>query len=139
MASSGSRKTALVIGGTGPTGPFVVSGLLDRGYDVAILHRGTHEVPEIPPEVEHIHTDPFSREDVEAALEGRSFALTIVSYGRLRMLADLLSGRTGRFVSIGGAPAYRGYMNPAAYSPAGMPVPVREDALLVESSAESHN
>ena len=38
---------ALVIGGTGPTGPFVVGGLLERGYDVTILHTGHHEIPEI--------------------------------------------------------------------------------------------
>ena len=39
---------ALVVGGTGPTGPFIVNGLLERGYEVAIFHRGTHEVAEIP-------------------------------------------------------------------------------------------
>ena len=52
---------ALVIGGTGPTGHFIVNGLLERGYEVAILHRGSHEIPEIPPEVEHIHTRSVSR------------------------------------------------------------------------------
>jgi len=30
---------ALIIGGTGPTGPFIVNGLLERGYAVA-LHEG---------------------------------------------------------------------------------------------------
>ena len=35
---------ALVVGGTGPTGPLVVAGLIERGYDVAILHTGKHEV-----------------------------------------------------------------------------------------------
>ena len=34
---------ALVVGGTGPTGPHVVQGLLNKGHKVAILHRGTHE------------------------------------------------------------------------------------------------
>ena len=47
---------ALVIGGTGPTGPFVVEGLINRGYEVAIFHRGTHEI-ELPESVEHIHGD----------------------------------------------------------------------------------
>jgi nucleoside-diphosphate-sugar epimerase len=42
---------ALVVGGTGPTGPFIVNGLLQRGYKVTIFHRGTHEIPEITPEV----------------------------------------------------------------------------------------
>ena len=60
MSSQQASKalTALVIGGTGPTGHFIVNGLLTRGYRVAILHTGNHEVAEIPPSVEHIHTDP---------------------------------------------------------------------------------
>ena len=53
---------ALVVGGTGPTGPFLVCGLLHRGYHVTMLHRGTHEIPEIPPEVEHLHADPHFRQ-----------------------------------------------------------------------------
>src|SRR4051794_7774522 len=40
---------ALVVGGTGPTGPYVVNGLVERGYEVAILHSGRHEVDSIPP------------------------------------------------------------------------------------------
>ena len=63
---------ALVIGGTGPTGPFIVNGLLARGYRVAMLHTGRHEIPEIPPQVEHIHTAPFERGALETALAGRA-------------------------------------------------------------------
>ena len=37
-------QTALVVGGTGPTGPFIVNGLRERGYRVTIFHRGTHEI-----------------------------------------------------------------------------------------------
>ena len=47
---------ALVIGGTGPTGPFIVNGLLARGYQVTIYHRGTHEIDFSGP-VEHLHGD----------------------------------------------------------------------------------
>ena len=46
-------KTALVVGGTGSSGPFLVNGLQERGYAVTIFHRGTHEIPEIPANVEH--------------------------------------------------------------------------------------
>ena len=35
---------ALVLGGTGPTGPYIVNGLLERGYRVTIMHGGFHEV-----------------------------------------------------------------------------------------------
>jgi len=34
----------LVIGGTGPTGPVIVQGLAERGYEPVIMHRGSHEV-----------------------------------------------------------------------------------------------
>ena len=49
---------ALVVGGTDPTGTFLVRGLLEHNYQVAIFHRDTHESEEIPLEVEHIHGDP---------------------------------------------------------------------------------
>ena len=39
---------ALVIGGTGPTGHFVVNGLIARGFEVSILHTGNHEVARFP-------------------------------------------------------------------------------------------
>ena len=131
------ERTALVVGGTGPTGPHVVNGLRERGYRVSIFHRGTHEISEIPDDVEHVHADPFSRSAAEGALEGRRFDVAVVMYGRLRVLAELLAGRVGRFLSVGGAPAYRGFMDPRAFSPAGMPVPVREDAVRVASAEES--
>lgn len=127
---------ALVIGGTGPTGPFMVNGLRERGYQVAILHTGNHERPEIPADVEHIHTDPYDVTKVEAALEGRNFDACIVTYGRLRAIAKLLAGRVGHFVSIGGTPAYRGFMNPGLWEPAGFPVPTAEDAPLVAEPRE---
>jgi nucleoside-diphosphate-sugar epimerase len=129
--------SALVVGGTGPTGHFIVNGLLARGHRVAILHRGSHEIPEIGEEVEHIHADPFSKESFEAALGERRFDLAVVTYGRLRMVAEQLVGRVGRLVSVGGTPAYRGYMDPDAFSPPGLPVPVREDATRVADATES--
>ena len=60
---------ALVIGGTGPTGPPIVNGLLARDYRVSILHTGTQEREEIPPEVEHMHTNRFSEASVAEALD----------------------------------------------------------------------
>ena len=41
-------SSALVVGGTGPTGPHILDGLLERGFDVTIFHRGTHEPPDLP-------------------------------------------------------------------------------------------
>jgi nucleoside-diphosphate-sugar epimerase len=127
---------ALVIGGTGPTGHFIVNGLRRRGYDVSIFHSGRHERAEIPPEVEHLHGDPFAPGALEAALGARTFDVCIATYGRLRRLAEAMAGRCGRFVSIGGVPAYRGFMNPELFAPAGLTVPVREDAPLVEHESD---
>src|SRR5882724_4924305 len=68
---------ALVIGGTGPTGHYIVNGLLRRGYEVGMLHSGKHEVQEIPATVEHIHTDPFSEDALRGAIGNRTFDLTV--------------------------------------------------------------
>lgn len=95
-------KTALVIGGTGPTGPIVVTGLIDRGYTVTILHSGTHEV-EFKQDVEHIHTDPHFRETMVPALAGRNWDLVVVGYGRLQIVCDALKGHTGRVIALGGS------------------------------------
>ncbi len=128
---------ALVVGGTGPTGPFLVQGLRERGYDVAILHRGTHEVPEIPDDVEHIHADPHFRETLDAALAGRTFDVVLATYGRIRFVADAMVGKTPRFIGVGGTPSYRGFLVPEANMPQGLPIPTPEDAPKVASEAEA--
>ena len=119
---------ALVIGGTGPTGPAVVNGLIERGYETTILHTGRHEVDTIPASVEHVHTNPFRIAEVEEALGKRTFDVVYAMYGRLRDLAPYFVGRTGQFVAVGGVPAYRGFARPHLNSPRGMLVPIRESA-----------
>lgn len=118
----------LVIGGTGPTGPHLVNGLIGQGHTVAILHTGRHELDTIPPEVEHIHTNPFDVAQVADALGERTFDLVFAMYGRLRDLAKFFQRRCGRMVAVGGVPAYKGFALPQYNWPAGMLVPVREDA-----------
>ena len=129
-------RTSLVIGGTGPTGIHIVKGLVDRGDQVTILHRGTHERPETPAVVEHIHADPYDAQSLAQALGGRRFDLIIAMYGRLRRIAELTVGMTDQFVSVGGVPAIRGWMNPWLFEPDGLPVPVDERAELVRSPEE---
>jgi len=125
-----------MIGGTGPTGPFVVKGLIERGYAVEMLHSGRTEIPETPEEVVHIHADVYDPAELVRVLEGGSWDLCVAAYGRLRKIAELLSGRVGRFVSIGGFPALLGYMNPYAFEPAGMPVPTPVEGPLVRDKAQ---
>jgi len=126
----------LVIGGTGPTGIPLVNGLVARGHDVAILHRGTHERPETPEVVEHVHCDPYDeaslRDGLGTGIGTRTWDVAFVMYGRLRTVARVLEGRVGRVISVGGVPAYRGWMNPWLFDPPGLPVPVAEDAPTVD-------
>jgi nucleoside-diphosphate-sugar epimerase len=103
------RASALVVGGTGPTGPGIVNGLLHRGYGVTILHSGLHEAT-FDSDVEHIHADAHALDALNAALEGRTFDVGIGMYGRLRHVATALAGRVGRFIGVGGV-FYEGWIN----------------------------
>lgn len=122
----------LVVGGTGPTGPHVIAGLLVRGHDVTVFHRGMHEPPGLPP-VEHLHGDPHFRESIIETLKDRSFDAVLAMYGRARHLAPALRGRCEQFVAIGGAPVYRGFFPRPGYL---MPVPVTEEDATVQSAPD---
>src|SRR5712691_8407958 len=93
---------ALVLGGTGPTGPYIVNGLLERGYEVTIMHGGFHEVEFAGP-VEDLHGDVHFKESLQATLGDRKWDLVIFMYGRLRETAEFMIGRTGRFIGVGAA------------------------------------
>jgi nucleoside-diphosphate-sugar epimerase len=85
-------------------------------------------VDSIPPQVEHIHTNPFKIDELAAAVGGRTFDIVYSMYGRLRDITPWFVGRTGKFVAVGGMPSYHGYAVPQLLWPPGMPVPTREDA-----------
>ncbi|MCB1740038.1 MAG: NAD-dependent epimerase/dehydratase family protein [Gammaproteobacteria bacterium] len=129
---------ALVIGGTGPTGPFIVQGLLRRGYQVAVLNRGKHDTPEIPDEVERIVSDPHFREPLAESLAGRRFDVIVATYGRIRHVAEVVAGHTDRLITIGGSPGMRGSRQPERLFPVGWQTPLPETAPRVESSQEFH-
>ncbi len=128
-------QSALLIGGTGPTGPPIARGLEERGFEVIVLHSGNHEVPEVA-HFRHLHGDVFSEDGLRAVLGEETFDVAIASYGRLRSIADVLTGRTGRLMSIGGVPVYRGFFDPAIHRPPGLPVPTREDADLATENED---
>ncbi|HEY7965565.1 MAG TPA: hypothetical protein VID68_00920 [Solirubrobacteraceae bacterium] len=94
---------ALVIGGTGPTGPLVVEGLHERGFEVAILHGGQHEVDFAVPGIRHIHEDPHFAEGLQRGVAAETFDLVVAQYGRLRVIAEFFPGRTERLIAVGGA------------------------------------
>ncbi|HEY6870723.1 MAG TPA: NAD-dependent epimerase/dehydratase family protein [Novosphingobium sp.] len=107
----------LVIGGTGQTGPLVIQGLVDRGHAATILHSGRHEPP-LPP-IEHIHADAHFAETLEPALAGRRFDAVICMYGRAKIVADVLVGKTERLISISGARYYYGRPDDPRWGPIG--------------------
>jgi nucleoside-diphosphate-sugar epimerase len=135
----GERGRALVVGGTGPTGPFVVGGLCQRGYSVTMVHTGRHERSEIPADVTHVHTDPFDRRLLADALGDDTFDVGIVMYGRLRDVAEVLVGRVERLVTVGGMPVLDGYGNPGERSPTGMLVPTSESAPTIDPGSGPGN
>lgn len=124
---------ALVIGGTGPSGPFTVNGLLERGYEVTVLHGGQHEV-EFSQPLEHIHTDPHFAETLEPALRGRRFDLVLATYGRMRIIAEIVKGKTGRFIGVGGSSVYAPRSDPR-WGPLGPPTLVPEDSPRCDDPA----
>jgi nucleoside-diphosphate-sugar epimerase len=127
----------LIIGGTGPTGPHIVNGLIARGYEVALFHRGTHESDEIPDFVEHIHGDPHFAETIQGALGKREFDLVVATYGRTRLLARHFQGRAGRFIAVGSVAATRGHMASDALFPTGLPVPTPETEPSVQAETDA--
>ncbi|WP_370326781.1 epimerase [Euzebya sp.] len=125
-----SARTALVIGGTGPTGPPLVEGLLERGLDTTIFHTGRHEVPD-GPDVPHLHGDPYDADGIADALGDGRWDVVIATYGRVRLLAQHVAGRCEHFLAVGGTPVYDGYIDPHRRVPTGMDMPVHEDHPLV--------
>lgn len=124
---------ALVIGGTGPSGPFIVNGLLARGCEVTVLHGGQHEV-EFDQPVEHIHTDPHFLETLAPPLQGRRFDLVLATYGRMRIVAEVVKGKTERFIGVGGSSVYAQRTDPR-WGPLGQPAQVPEDSPRCDDPA----
>lgn len=103
-----------------------------------MLNRGSRDSDAIVASVERVVSDPHFREPLEASLGSRTFDLVIATYGRIRHVAEVVSTRTDRLITVGGAPSYRGFVTPEACFPPGMPIPTNEDAPRIETEAESH-
>ena len=128
--------TALVVGGTGPTGPYIVNGLLKRGYEVTVLHGGFHEA-EFDEPVEHIHTDPHFKETLEEGVGERGWwDLIVFTYGRLRIGIEFAKGRTGRFIGVGTVDGVARPSDPR-WGLLGRPINVREENLIAENDLEN--
>lgn len=129
--------SALVVGGTGPTGPTIVEGLLERGHTVTVFHSGRHEA-ELSQDVEHVHGDPHFPETIASALGNRTFEVVVAQYGRLRHLGEHLRGRAGHVVAIGGATVSLALPDSPVWGPLGRPVRVPEGDRVLESDEEAN-
>jgi nucleoside-diphosphate-sugar epimerase len=127
---------ALVVGGTGPTGPYIVDGLRGRGYEVTLFHRGTHEV-EGQEDLEHIHGDPHFPDTIRYALGDRRWNIVVATYGRVRHIANAVAGRCEHFIGIGGIMVYRGFTDPLALAPPGMALESHEGAQVMSDVREN--
>lgn len=118
-------KSAIVVGGTGPSGVPIVENLLEAGFAVTVFHSGRHEVDFSAP-VEHIHADARQDEAINEVVAGREWDVAICTSGRLRSLALAFAGKVQRLVGITGQPVYAGTM---ARTPLGVPaLPIPEFA-----------
>ncbi len=130
---------ALIVGGTAASGRCIVAELHRRNYEVAIYHRGLHE-SDLPADVEHIHGDPHFAEDIDRDLKDGSWDVVVDTYGRLRLIADRMRGRTGRFISVGGLAVMKGWMHVSDQHwwdhAQPVPIPGREDDPLEEKGVD---
>lgn len=131
-------KRALVVGGTGPTGPDVVNGLLERGFEVTIFHSGRHEVP-FAGDVRHVHGDAHFADAIADALGPQSFDVVIAQYGRLRHLIEHFKGRAGHVVAIGGMNAPLAAAGDQRWGRMGKPAIVREDDRILLDAHDPDN
>lgn len=120
-------KTALLIGGTAASGVAIAAELRRRGYEVTIYHRGTHEVDDLL-DLEHIHGDPHQIKSISNDLQGRTWDVTVATYGRIRLLADVLRGRTGHFLAVSGMPV----------AATALGVPLTEEHPYVDAESSPH-
>ena len=102
----------LVIGGTVFVGPSVVRELVTTGHEVAVFHRGEHEI-DLPPSVRHIHgdrtriadqCDAFRSFDPDTVVDMRS-----MTENDARAVLDAVRGIADRIVAVSSMDVYRAY------------------------------
>lgn len=102
----------LVIGGTIFIGPSVVRELAASGHEVAVFHRGEHEL-DLGATVRHIHGDRDTIADHRDAIAG--FAPDVVvdmramTEAQARAVADAVRGIARRLVVVSSMDVYRAY------------------------------
>jgi nucleoside-diphosphate-sugar epimerase len=126
----------LVVGGTVFVGPSVVRELVANDNEVAVFHRGEHEI-DLPASVRHIHGDRAHIAEHREAF--RTFApdtvvdMRSMTEGDARAVVDALRGIARRIVAVSSMDVYRAYGRAHGTEP-GPPIdpPFDENAPLRE-------
>lgn len=117
-------ERVLVVGGTGPTGVHIVDYLLRAGHEVTVFSSGAHDDgANFGGDVARIYGNARDAESVRGTIGQREWDIVICTYGRLRMLAEELAGKTRRLVGITGQPVYRGAARRTPDGGIALPVP----------------
>ncbi|MDR1825975.1 MAG: NAD-dependent epimerase/dehydratase family protein [Bifidobacteriaceae bacterium] len=103
--------SVLFIGGTGIISWSCVKAALAAGHQVTVLNRGQSRKRPVPDGAELVVADMHQPGSAAAALAGRSFGVVadFISYtpDQLQASVELLKGRTGQYIYISSAAAYR--------------------------------
>jgi nucleoside-diphosphate-sugar epimerase len=127
----------LIIGGTRFTGPFIVRGLLERGHEVIVFHRGEHEPTDLPRQVRHLHGQ---RRDEAAATPllrqtAPDVVIDMIAYtrGDAEWLVRTFRGVARRVIVPSSQDVYRAYGRLHRTEPGPPdPTPLNEDSPLRE-------
>ncbi len=126
----------LVIGGTRLTGPYIVRGLVEKGHQVTVFHRGQTQA-DLPPSVNHILGDKDNLADFASEFKrlAPEVVLDMVAYTRqdAETLMHMFKGIARRVVVPGSSDVYRVYGRLHGTEP-GLPdpIPLAEEAPLRE-------
>lgn len=124
----------VILGGTGITGPFIVTALLEQGHEALLVHRNASEACE-ESAIPHLHAD-YRRMDEHVA-DVRHFApdavLVMAAFNDadVERVQHLFRGHAGRLILISSVDVYRAYDVLLGRDDGPLqPVPLTEDSDL---------
>ncbi|MET9827949.1 NAD-dependent epimerase/dehydratase family protein [Streptomyces sp. NPDC006385] len=131
-----------VLGGTRFIGPWVLRGLLARGHEILVFHRGETGCADVPDQVCHLHGDRAALHDHAAAFAAFRPDLVLdmgaMSRTDARRTVEVFRGLAARAVMISSVDVYQGFAVVTGAAEDGpVPVPLTEDSMPREQRAGS--
>ena len=119
----------------GPKRRFIVDFMLAAGYDVTVFNSGRHDAGVLfAGQAERSYGDPRDEERIRATIAARNWDVAIRTYGKLRVLARELGGKTRRLVGITGQRVYQGAARRTPDGGIELPVPESAPRLYDETT-----